>query len=234
MKGAERDPGLQDQLGDAVRGERRLLRRLRNHRIAGDQRGRHLPRENRDRKVPRADAGEHTAAVQRQHVALADRTSQRNRPAELLARLLRVVAAEIHCLAHVRHGVGQGLPRLPYAQGHQAGHVGFQQIGQPIEGRRALGHAHRGPRDPRRVRAVDCGPHRVRCRFAHLADGNVGPGRRGNRTHGTGPALAVHERFRGPCAPRFVHRFRPCGEHGGIPEVVALCDASLRHVQLRW
>ncbi len=234
MKGAGRDPGFQDQLGDAVCGERSLLRRLRHHRVAGDQRSRDLSRENRDRKVPGADAGEHAAAVQRQQVALADRARQRRRAGEPLARLLRVVAAEIHRFAHVRHGVGQGLPRLPDAQGHEGGHVGFQQIGQPVEGRGALGHAHRGPGGPRRVRAVDCGARDVRRRFAHLADDHVGPGGRSGRMRATRRELAVHQRSRRPCAPHFVHRFRPCGEHGGIPEVVALCNASLRHVQLRW
>src|SRR5258708_5205426 len=38
------------------------------------------------------------------------------------------------------------------------------------------------------------------------------------RTRGTRLALAAHERGRGPRAPHFVPRFRPGGEHGGIPE----------------
>ena len=234
MKGAGRDPRLQNQLGDAVCGERSLLRRLRNHRVAGDQRGRDLSRENRDRKVPGADAREHAAAVQRQHVALADRPGQRHRAAEPLARLLRVIAAEIHRFAYVRHGIGQGLPSLPDAQSHQARHIGLQQIGQPLQCRGAFGHADRGPGDPRGVCAIDRGPHHVRRCFTHFADGQVGPRGRHDRPSGTQPALAVHERSRGPCAPRFVDRFRPFGERGGIPEVMTPCNASLRHVQLRW
>ncbi len=234
MKGAGRDPGFQNQLGDTVRGERRLLRRLSDYRVARDQRGSDLPGENRDRKVPGADAGEHAAAVQRQHVALADRARQRHRPAEPLSRLLRVVAAEIHSFAYVRHGIGQGFPRFPDAQGHQSGHIGFQQIGQPLQGRGAFGHAYCRPGNPSRLRGVDRRPHHFRRRFAHLADGHLGPGGRHGRPRRTRLALAVHQTSRRPCAPRPVYRLRPCGERGEIPEIVALCDASLRHVQLRW
>ena len=44
--------------------ERRLLRRLRDHGIAGGERGRHLAGEDREREIPGADAGEDAAAAQ--------------------------------------------------------------------------------------------------------------------------------------------------------------------------
>ncbi len=48
-----------------IRGhQRRLLRRLGQHRIAGGQRGGQLAGEDRQREVPRADAGERATAVQ--------------------------------------------------------------------------------------------------------------------------------------------------------------------------
>jgi hypothetical protein len=60
---------LHGQRGD----QRRLLGRLGKHRVAGGQRRGDLADENGQREIPRADADENSAAVQRQAVALAGR-----------------------------------------------------------------------------------------------------------------------------------------------------------------
>ena len=60
-------PRLVQQPHGGGRDQRRLLRRLRQHDIAGRQRGGDLPDEDRQRKVPRADA---TTGPERRCVAL--------------------------------------------------------------------------------------------------------------------------------------------------------------------
>src|SRR3546814_10694081 len=60
-----------------------LLGRLGDDRVAGGQRCRHLPRENRQREVPRRDAEKDAAPVQRDLVALAGRPRQRQRRAKV-------------------------------------------------------------------------------------------------------------------------------------------------------
>ena len=52
-------PGLERELGEAQRGQRRQLGRLEHHRVAGRQRRAHLPRGDRQREVPRHDQPDH-------------------------------------------------------------------------------------------------------------------------------------------------------------------------------
>ena len=54
-----RDAGLVHEPGRAGRDERRLLRWLRDDRIAGGKRTENLAREDREREVPGRDAGDH-------------------------------------------------------------------------------------------------------------------------------------------------------------------------------
>ncbi len=72
-----RDAGFVQQAHGRERDERRLFRGLRDDGIAGGERAGDLAGEDRHRKVPRADAGEDAAAVQRDLVALAGRPGQR-------------------------------------------------------------------------------------------------------------------------------------------------------------
>src|SRR5690606_20422664 len=92
--------------------ERALLGRLRDHGIARDERGRDLAREDRERKVPWADADEYSAAVEPQLVVLARRAGQHDRRGEEPARLRRVVAQEVHRLADLGDRVRDRLARL--------------------------------------------------------------------------------------------------------------------------
>ena len=128
------------------------------HRVAGRQRGSHLPREDREREIPRADAREHAAAVQAQLVALARGPGQAQRAAELRARPCRVVAQEIDRLAHLGDAVRNGLARLAHAHRDQLGRVLLEQVGGPVErcgadvGRRGVPGGLRRHRDVDRLR----------------------------------------------------------------------------------
>ena len=88
-------------LNGACRDERRLLGRLRDHRVAGRERRRDLSREDRERKIPRADADEHAAAAQLQLVALAGRARQAHARCANSARARR------------RSSAGNRRPRAP-------------------------------------------------------------------------------------------------------------------------
>ena len=69
--------------------ERRLLGGFGDHRIAGRERGRDLAGENRERKIPRADAGEDAAAPAASACcARRSALAELGRPDELPARLL--------------------------------------------------------------------------------------------------------------------------------------------------
>jgi hypothetical protein len=57
---ARRQPNLLGDLGQQDRRQRRVLRRLDDHRVARGQRRRHLPRKHQQRKVPRNNLPHHT------------------------------------------------------------------------------------------------------------------------------------------------------------------------------
>ena len=100
------------QQRDRERGnERRLLGRLGDDRIAGDERGADLAEKDRQRKIPRADADEHAAPAIAQFVALAGRAGQRLRR-KRGARLRGVIAAIIDRFAQLGERVVERLAGL--------------------------------------------------------------------------------------------------------------------------
>jgi hypothetical protein len=86
------DAGRQ-QMAHRRRGdERRLLGRLGDRGIAGGERGGDLPGEDRQRKIPRRDAGEDPTAIEPDFVAFAGRARQGLRHGEFGAGMCRVIA----------------------------------------------------------------------------------------------------------------------------------------------
>ena len=87
--------------------QRRLLGGLGDHRIARRERGRDLAGEDRERKIPRADA---------------DDEAERGRRAgrQRARRLGRVIAQEVDRLAHLRDRVGVGLAGLAHDEADRA------------------------------------------------------------------------------------------------------------------
>ena len=124
--------------------QRRLLRGLRDHGVAGCKRRRNLPREDRQREVPGADAGEDAAAVQLERIALASGARQQHR-SEIGARAHRVVAAEVDRLAHLRDGVRNRPTALADDQRHKLGKPRLEEIADAGEDRRARARGHRVP-----------------------------------------------------------------------------------------
>ncbi len=115
-----------------------LLRRFCHHRVARGKCRRHLAGEDGEGEIPRADAHEYAASVQRQFVALAGGARQACRCREILAAADRVVAAEIHRFAHFRDCVGYRLAGFAYRQRHQHRHVPFHEVRRAFQGQRAI------------------------------------------------------------------------------------------------
>ena len=84
--------------------------------IARRQRRRGQAGEDRQREIPRRNAGEHPAAVQPKLILLAGRARQRQRLGELAPRFGRIETQEIDRFAHFEHGVDQRLPGFANAE----------------------------------------------------------------------------------------------------------------------
>ena len=152
--------------------ERRLLRGLGDHGIAGGERRGDLAGEDREREIPRADAHERRRARQAEvdWIRRSGPGSDFGR-GEMPAREHRVVAAEVHRLAHFAQRVGQRLARLAREQRHQLGAVSLdagRRRARAIAARSASGmpRATRRPA-PRRQRRIG---------FLDHADGDAARG----------------------------------------------------------
>src|SRR5262249_25407190 len=116
----------------------RLLGRLRNHRIAGRQRGGNLARENGERKGPGADAREYSPAARAKGLALPGGPAQHTLAAEIRASLGRVVPEEIDCFAHFGDTVRQRLAGFERAAGEKLSPIRFEGIRRFEQNARAL------------------------------------------------------------------------------------------------
>ena len=135
---AGRQPGLDGQLGELRRRPRRLLGRLHDHRVAGDERaGGHVDRE-REREVERADHREHAVRAHHRDVVLA-----LGQPAERDA--VAVARARARCSTS-RSGRRPPAPRAPPPSGSCRS--------RPRRRRRARRAARRSA--PRRAAAPRC------------------------------------------------------------------------------
>ena len=120
LQNAGRQAGRVEDFDRLRRNQRRLFGRLGQHGVAGSQRCGDLADEDRQREIPRADAD--------------DRPKRTVRVvAEACTYLRRVVAQEIHRLAHFGDGVRQRLPGFAHQQAEQRLHAAFEQIGGAVE-----------------------------------------------------------------------------------------------------
>ena len=154
-----------------------------------------LAEEDRERKIPRADADEDAAAAIAQLVALAGRPGQRLR-GERAARLERVVAAEIDRLAHLRHRIVERLAALRLQQRDQAAAPRLQEIAGAVERGGARLDRRRRPGGESRLRRRHGGRRAARRRLR--ARGRSSRRRSANADARAAPAThaAVDERRR--------------------------------------
>ena len=117
------------------RDARRLLGRLGEDRIAGDEGRRDLADEDGEREIPRADAHEHAAPAMAQDVLLARRARHRFPGPEHAAGLRGVIAAEIDRLAQLRDRVVDGLAAFVLEQRDEPAPPRLHSVGRSIERR---------------------------------------------------------------------------------------------------
>src|SRR3954453_7883774 len=116
LQDARRQPGLQRQLGEAQRGQRRQLRGLEHDRVAGGQRGPQLPRGDHEREVPRHDQPTHAGRLAHREAVPA---GDGDRVAEQPLRRARVVAEDVGDHADLAARVADrlaGVARLEYRE----------------------------------------------------------------------------------------------------------------------
>ncbi len=205
-----RHAGAMQQRHGQMRDQRCLFRRFRQHRIAGGQRGGDLAGEDCQRKIPRADAGEHPGRVR-------------------VGNSGGVIAQEIHRLAQLGNGVGQALAGLAGEQGKDFAETLLVEIGGPVQDRAAFGGAVvPGPRSGQRGFDIRRRGGRNRSR-AVGGIGRVDDGLFGGRGHIArqqrrgAPAMGAERCARrvdgsqrrrvGQVEPTRIEPFR--GEHGG-------------------
>ena len=148
---ALRNAGFMQDLDEPHARERRLRRRLDHHGVAGDQRGRELPRRDGDGEVPGRDQRDHAER-------LADGVHEHARPLgrNRVAREARAFAAEIFEDADgARHLALRLGDRLAFLAAEQIGHVvepRFEQLRGLQQDLAAHGRRRRRPRRGTRVR----------------------------------------------------------------------------------
>ena len=202
-----RRPGLVQDADRFGRDQRRLLRRLGDDRIARRERRGDLPGEDRQRKIPRADAGD-------------DAERGRRTRAQRPRRLGGVIAQEVDRLAHFGDRIGVGLARLAHDEADEVVVRGFERVRGAAQDRRAFVRRHGGPRRRRLGRDPDRRRNVVRTGVASMADDIGVIGRIAHRL-----ALFIRRskrRERAPVRPRA--RFQPMREFGE-PLLVGEIDA---------
>ena len=107
--------------------QRGFLGRFGQHRVAGGKGGSHLAAENRQRKIPGADAGDRAAG------------------GAGIGGGGGVIAQEIHRLADFAHRVGQRFAGFAHDQAEEVGPPGFQRIGRAQQAGGALRRRAGGP-----------------------------------------------------------------------------------------
>ena len=131
--------GGMQQLHRRQRHARRLLGRLGQHRVAGGQRGRHLPGEDGQREVPGADADPGAPAFEAQGVALAGGPGKGQGSHHALG-FIGVVTQEVDRLAHLGHRVAPALVCFFHEHGAQVRQLLLHGIGSTAQRGSALGH----------------------------------------------------------------------------------------------
>ena len=146
-------PAVQEELGERVADRRRVLGRLPDDRIAGEQGRDHVPGGNRHGEVPGGD-DRRDAHGRAEREQLLVRHLARNGHAVQAPALREEEVAGVHDLLHLAEGLGVGLPDLP---GHEAREGLLVLLHQPADLRdRAAAHGrrHGGPFALRRARGA--------------------------------------------------------------------------------
>ncbi len=147
-------PGLGEQLDEALGQERRVLGGLEHDGVAADERGRELPGRDRDREVPRRDRADDADRHPHRHLELVAELGRR-RVAEHAPALAGHVDRHVDRFLDVAAGLGEHLAHLA---AHQLGQLGLLVLEQPREAEQdlaALGRRDEPPLLERLLRGRD-------------------------------------------------------------------------------
>ncbi len=142
VKDALGDPGLLRDLLQLERGQRGELRRLQHDRVAGGERGPHLPAGDHQREVPGDDHPHHAERLAEGHV---DPTRHRDRVAEQALRSGCVVAEGVGHHPHLAARIGDRLARVSRLQLRELLAAIAERVRELVHERRALLGIDRAP-----------------------------------------------------------------------------------------
>ena len=129
---ARRDASFRRQLGDAQRGQRRLLGGLEHHAIAGRQSGREFPGRHEQGKIPRHNGADHA-----QRLACDERQRGSGRGRDLVIALVDGLAVPAHAFGHRAQipiaGIGNRLAHVEGFEQRQLIGVFGDQLGEAHE-----------------------------------------------------------------------------------------------------
>ena len=141
---ARRHAGLEQQLDEALREHRRVVRGLEDDGVAADERRHDLPRGDRDREVPRRDHADDADRRPDAHVELVRKLGRRRVP-EQAAALAGHVVAHVDRFLDVAAGLGEHLPHLARHQVRELGLVLGDERAEPEQDLAALRRRHEAP-----------------------------------------------------------------------------------------
>ena len=162
LEGRRRDTSLEEHLVEAEAGQRRLLGRLHDDGVAGDQRRGGHAGEDRQRKVPRRDHDAHAAGEVPGDILLAGDVDGAGLVEEHGAT--GVVLAEVDRLGDVGIGLAPRLPHLMNLEGGKLVPPPPQDPRRPPHGPGPIRHGDGPPRSQAPRRRIDC-PDRLRRRW---------------------------------------------------------------------
>ena len=112
-----RQSGLEQNLDEHVTGHRHVFGGLEHARVSAHERGKHLPRGDRERKIERCDDPRHADRPAETHRPLVSQLA-RHGVAEHPAPFGRGIERGVDSLLHITAGFGE---RLPHLAGHDVG-----------------------------------------------------------------------------------------------------------------
>src|SRR5829696_5116962 len=159
------DAGLERDPLELDRGEWRELRRLEHDRVAGGERGRHLPGRDREREVPGRDKPDHAERLPEGHVH-ATRHGDRA-PRHALGRA-RVIAEGLDHHAHLAASIRDRLSRVARLEPCELLEALLEGVRQPVQQRGAVRWRDGPPGRERSLRARDRGVRILDARLWNL------------------------------------------------------------------
>ena len=164
-----RHAGLVEDLDESCRGMRRIFRRLEDHGVAADQRGKQLPGRDRQRKIPRRDQRAHADRRAHGHGELIGQFRRRGFTEQAPAFAGHIESA-VDPFLHVAAGFFEHLAHFAGLDARELFFIFAQKLADTIEQFTTLWRRHQTPTGKGIFRGLDCSIHICRCRGGKQTD----------------------------------------------------------------